>query len=225
MADDVHEVEEMVSVASSLVINIGTLNSRSIESMIMAGKRANSLNIPVILDPVGIRATELRTKTVNRLLEEIKFSVIRGNMAEIKAIGGESSNIKGVDSMDDTIIDEGIIKNIASNLDTVIAMTGAKDIVTDGSKVCIIDNGVPLLSKVTGTGCMSTSLVGTFCGITNNYYLSSIAGIVSMGLAGEMSYNSLENKSALGSFKVGILDNVSSLTANDIINSGNFYEI
>ncbi|KNF10194.1 hydroxyethylthiazole kinase ThiM [Gottschalkia purinilytica] len=224
MADDFDEVEEMVSVASALVINIGTLNSRTIDSMILAGKKANALNIPVILDPVGVKATKLRTHTVNKLLDEVKFSIIRGNMSEIKAIAGLESNIKGVDSNDTVNGSEDIAKTLALDLKCVIAITGAKDIISNGRKTTIIENGHPLLSKITGTGCMSTSLIGTFSSVTNDYYLASIAGILSMGIAGEMAYDSLDKKDALGTFRVSIIDSISALTSKDILEKSNLEE-
>jgi len=193
MADDKAEVEEMVSFASALVINVGTLNERTSESMIKAGKKANELNVPVILDPVGAGATTLRTNTVKTLLQQVKFAVVRGNMSEIKITAGVEAEIKGVDS---TASEEGaleIAKGLAKRLNTVVAITGARDVITDGTRYCYVDNGHKILSMVTGTGCMTTSLIGTYAGANEDYFLAAVAGIVSMGIAGEKTQESLNS--------------------------------
>lgn len=225
MADDIDEVEEMTSISSALVINIGTLNKRSVESMIKAGKMANKKGIPVILDPVGIGATKLRTETVKRLIDEINFSVIRGNMAEIKILAGIGGKIKGVDSEDTTKGGESIALDLASKLECVIGITGARDIISDGKRVCFIEAGHKMLSDVTGTGCMTTSLIGSFCGATHDYYLACIGGIASMGIAGEKAYESLKDNEGIGTFKTKIFDNIYNLCDKDFIERGKIYEI
>jgi hydroxyethylthiazole kinase len=224
MADDADEVQEMVSIASALVINIGTLNSRTIESMILAGKRANEVKIPVVLDPVGIGATTLRTKTIDRLLSEVKFSVIKGNMSEIKILAGINAKIKGVDSVDSTQGGEEIAKSLAKRLNCVIAITGEKDIISDGERLCTIENGHKMLSMVTGTGCMSTCLIGAYSSVTKDYYLSAAAGIMSMGLAGEKAYKSLQEGEGTGTFRIRLFDNIYNLSEKDILESGRIYE-
>lgn len=225
MADDIDEVEEMVSISSSLVINIGTLNKRSIGSMIMAGKKANKAGIPVILDPVGIGATALRTQTVEKLMDEVKFSVIKGNMSEIKILAGIKAKIKGVDSQDNAVGGEKIALELASKLNCVIAITGERDIISDGKRVCFIDNGHRMLSQVTGTGCMTASLIGAFSGVTKDYYLSAVAGICAMGIAGEKAYKSLKEYEGIGTFRMRIFDNIYNLKNNDFIEGGKAHEL
>jgi hydroxyethylthiazole kinase len=220
MADDINEVEEMVSFASALVINVGTLNERTIESMIKAGVKANELDIPVILDPVGVGATTLRTETVKKLLKNIKFAVIRGNMSEIKITAGIDVQIKGVDS---TANDEGaleIAQNLAKRLNTVVAITGARDVITDGERYCLIDNGHKILSMVTGTGCMSTALIGAYAGVTKDYLLAATSGIMSMGIAGEKAYESLYNNEGIGTFRMRLFDNIYNLSSEDFEKRG-----
>lgn len=223
MADDIEEVEEMVSFASSLVINMGTLNSRTIESMIQAGKRANELDIPVIFDPVGVGATTLRTNTAKRMMKEVKLSVIRGNMSEMKFLAGLNVEIKGVDSIADEKDGEDIAKNLSKELDCVIAITGKKDIIAYKEKICTIENGHSILSKVTGTGCMTTSLIGTYMGATKDPFLSSVAGILTMGLSGELAYDSLTVDEGIGTFKVRLFDKVYQLTSKSIQEGGKIY--
>lgn len=226
MADDKNEVEEMVSIASALVLNIGTLNTRTIESFILAGKKANELNIPVILDPVGIGATTLRNKVVERILKEVKLSVLRGNMSEIKNIYGIETETKGVDSVDDSL-DGGkeIAVNLAKRLNCIVAITGAVDIISDGKKVYSINNGHKMLSSITGTGCMSSSLIGACCGAEENSLYGAITGIMIMGISGEKAQERLKHNEGLGSFRVYLVDAVSNFNEDDIKEMGKVYEI
>lgn len=220
MADDLAEVEEMVTFASALVINIGTLNERTIQSMITAGKKANQLGIPVILDPVGVGATTLRTETIAILLKEVRFAVVRGNMSEIKMIAGLDVQIKGVDSIANEENGIEIAKAFSAKLGTVVAITGAVDIVASQDKVCKISNGDKMLADVTGTGCMSTSLIGTFAGVTKDYFLAAIAGITTMGLSGELAKQRLTEHQAIGTFKVNLFDEISKMSEETLRNGG-----
>lgn len=222
MADDLEEVAEMVGFASALVLNIGTLNSRTIESMLVAGLRAKELGVPVILDPVGVGATKLRTNTAEKLIRELKPEVIRGNMSEIKVLAGLEVAIKGVDSLADEQDSSLIAKKLASELSCVIAITGKTDVVSDGCQVCLLDNGHRILADVTGTGCMTTSLVGTFCGVTNtkDYFTAAVAGIISMGLAGEMAQASLRHGEGIGTFRARLLDSIYNLTPETLAREG-----
>jgi hydroxyethylthiazole kinase len=215
----------MVSIASALVINIGTLNSRTVEAMVKAGKKANEIGVPVILDPVGVGATPYRKNIALKLIETIKFAVIRGNMAEIKILSGIEAKSKGVDSEETQDEDGRIVAiELAKALKTVVAITGAIDYISDGVKVLSIHNGHEMLTKVTGTGCMSTSLVGTYAGVTKDYLLAAAAGIMTMGIAGEKAFEALASEEGNGSFKVKILDNVYNISENDMLERGKIYE-
>lgn len=220
MADDINEVEEMVGISSALVLNIGTLNARTIESMLVAGKKAKLLGIPVILDPVGVGATKLRTSTAEKIITEIKPEVIRGNMSEIKVLAGLDVAIKGVDSVADEQDGAEVAKNLAANLGCIIAITGKTDYVSDGTKVCLIDNGHKILADVTGTGCMTTSIVGAFCGANKDYLIATVAGISAMGLAGEIASDSLINKDDIGTFKVRLFDSINNMTPESLAAGG-----
>ncbi|HEY5561483.1 MAG TPA: hydroxyethylthiazole kinase [Clostridiaceae bacterium] len=225
MADAIEEVEDMVSIASALVINIGTLNDVKVESMIRAGKKANEIGVPVILDPVGVGATPYRKETALRLIKEIKFSIIRGNMAEIKILNGMSALSKGVDS-EETQSDNGkdIAKELAQKLNTVVAVTGKVDYISDGTGVITLNNGHEMLSNVTGTGCMSTSLIGTYCGVTKDYLVAAAAGIITMGIAGEIAHNNLIGNEGSGSFRVKLMDAIYRFSQEDFDNIGKAYE-
>jgi hydroxyethylthiazole kinase len=223
MADDEGEVGEMVAHASALVINIGTLNERTIRSMLVAGKRANELGIPVVLDPVGAGATTLRTKTADRILKIVKLAVLRGNMSEIKALAGAAGTTRGVDSTDDSAQGWEIALSMAQKYQCAVAITGARDVITDGTKGGFIDNGHPTLSQVTGTGCMASSLVGCFCGVTKDYYLASCAGVMAMGLAGEKAFKNL-GPLGIGSFRMNLMDAIYQLSPEDFLSGGKLTE-
>ena len=141
MAHAVEEVEEMVSFAGALVLNIGTLTPHWIDSMIKAGKRANTRNIPVVLDPVGSGATKFRTSSARRLMDELEIRVVRGNASEVLSLAREDSVTKGVDAIHsvDEAADAAI--QLSMELDTTIAITGEVDLVTYGGRILMVHNG------------------------------------------------------------------------------------
>ena len=226
MADDPNEVEEMVSLASALVLNMGTINERKVESFILAGKKANELGIPIVLDPVGVGATKFRKEAAKRILKEIKISVLRGNMSEIKNIYGIEGITRGVDSTENTL-DGGreIALALAQRLNCVVAITGAVDIISDGLKVYCITNGHEMLCSITGTGCMSSSLIGLCCGVQVEHLYGAIMGVIIMGIAGEKAYEALNNEDGMGSFKVNLMNAISRFSAEDIKKRGKIHEI
>ncbi|HWR39174.1 MAG TPA: hydroxyethylthiazole kinase [Patescibacteria group bacterium] len=212
MADDAAEAADMVQYASALVLNIGTLNSRTVESMLLAGKAARQRNIPVIFDPVGVGATPLRTTTAETIIRELGPAVIRGNMAEIKRIAGIDAAIRGVDSVADETDGEQVARELSQRLRCVVAVTGKVDIVARGQQLCRIYNGHSLLGRVTGTGCMATSLIGCFCAAGNDWFCGTVAGIALMGLAGEQAQALLGKNEGTGSFRIRLFDAVSLMT-------------
>lgn len=225
MADDAAEVEEIVSISSALVINIGTLNQRTIASMIMAGKKANELNIPVVLDPVGAGASTLRNKTTQEILSNVKVDVIRGNLSEISFIAGLKASTKGVD----TAIVDGkndavdIAKLVTNKYCCVVGITGKVDVISDGFRFAKIANGHKLLSKVTGTGCMTSALVGSFCSVTKDYYTATVAGIAAMGISGEIAFEKA-GVMGTGSFRVSIIDALSNMNNTFFLERGKIDE-
>lgn len=228
MADDVMEVEEITAVSNALVINIGTLNERTIEAMIIAGKKANMLKHPVILDPVGAGASKFRSDTTFRLMREIQFTVIRGNISEIKTVFMGSGNTKGVDADNsEQVIEENLeetvefIKKLSGRTGAVIAVTGAIDIVADSNIAYIIRNGHPVMSKISGTGCMLTSVIGAFCAAnTDNILTATAMSVCAMGLCGEKAYEKMLNEdSGTSSFKNYLIDFMSKVDA-DMLKAG-----
>ncbi len=225
MADAIEEACDITSIASSLVINIGTLNKRTVDSMIAAGIKANGCGIPVVLDPVGAGASAFRNEAVKLLLKQVKFSVIRGNLSEIRYLLEGSGNTKGVDaSVDDMSQSSTLIaKRSAKRFDCVVAITGKTDTISDGQRVLCIDNGHEELANITGTGCMCTALIGAFCGAASDMLSSAVAGIACMGIAGEIAYG-LSSNQGLGSFRTSIMDVISRLREQTFIERARIYE-
>jgi hydroxyethylthiazole kinase len=213
MSDAAKDIPEMVRLASALVLNIGTLRPRTVDSMIIAGKEANDIGIPVILDPVGAGATAYRTESVSKILNAIKVSVIKGNAGEIDVLAGTGGKVRGVDSMSEPIDCENTVKTLAKNTDTIVAMTGPIDYVTDGKKVTILKNGHNYLECVSGTGCMVSSVVGCYVGVHSVNVKAVSAAISVFSIAGEIA---AINAKGPGSFKVGLFDSLYNLTEDDI---------
>ncbi len=208
------EVDDIVKVASSVVINIGTMNSEMLDLFVLAGKTANKYNKPVILDPVGIFATKARSELTNKLLNEVKFDVVRGNISEIQFLGGLDVKGKGVDSFDDGSDASNIVKTVAKKLECIVVASGKTDLISDGDKVYKIYNGSEKLKYVTGTGCMSTSLIGSFLPCSENKLESAVMGTLAMSLSGELADL---NNPPIGTFKVNLFDNMFTLN-KEILN-------
>ena len=222
MADAIEEAEAIVSISSALVLNIGTLNCRTVESMLSAGKKANQCGIPVIFDPVGAGASEFRNETTRRILQEVNVSVLRGNISEIRFVAGLSSNTKGVDAAETDASDDAlnIARKLAGEQACIVAITGATDVVSDGLNAVIIKNGHQSMSNITGTGCMCTSLIGSFCAAAPEKMLySTAAAILCMGIAGELAY---DRAGELGnsSLRLAIIDAVSRMDAKAVEEKG-----
>jgi len=208
MAHAQEEVKEMVRAAGALVLNIGTLTSKQIDSMIAAGEEANSLKKPVVLDPVGAGATYLRTESALRLQEKVKIDIVRGNYAEISVLAGLKGNIKGVESVGREKNSVEVARSLACKHNQVVVITGEKDIVTDGKTGLEISNGSPMLRTITATGCMVTSLIATFAAVCDDYVLASAGALVCFGLAGERAAVKAKGP---GSFKMNLFDEVYNL--------------
>lgn len=213
MAHALDEVEEMVSIAGALVLNIGTLTPAQVEAMLHAGKRANERGIPIVLDPVGAGATRLRTESTLRLLSELRIEVVRGNASEVGALIGVAGETRGVESISVSADPEVLARKAAGELGCTIAITGARDIVTDGTRLARVDNGHPLLASITGSGCMATSLVGAFLAVEQDAYLATIAALVAMGIAGEIAAPQADGP---GTFHAHLLDAIAALDAEAI---------
>lgn len=232
MSDEPKDVAEITSICSGLNINIGTLRQFSIESMFIAGRIANELSHPVVLDPVGAGASSLRTGTACRLIDELDIAVIRGNISEIKALVSGSSTTKGVDAdiadrVSDDNLDETIAftKEFARRTGAVIAITGAIDIVADGERAYVIRNGHPMMSDVTGTGCQLSGLTAAFVTANpENRLEAAAAAVITMGLAGEIAHDRLSEMDGNSSYRNYIIDAIYRMTPEQL-DEGAKYEV
>lgn len=224
MSDEIKEAGEIAGNASAVVINIGTLNERTVEAMLAAGEAANKRGVPVVLDPVGAGATKYRTEVTKLLLSRIKFAAIRGNVSEIGAIyKGKSSN-KGVDAGAMDIMDINDVAKMAKSLsaDTgaVIAVTGKVDVVADKDTAYAVYNGSYYMSKITGCGCMLSCVLGAFCGGVDSHLEAVVCAVSAMGVAGEIAEKKMEGT---GSFRMHLIDGLSNMCEN-IFNEGSKIE-
>lgn len=200
------ELEDILTFASTLVINIGTMDKNMRDIVVVAGKIANRLGKPVVLDPVGAGATKARKELIEKLISEVKFAVIKGNVAEIKTIYGmKNESNRGVDSVESSEDMEGVAKELAKKYGCVVAMTGKVDVITDGVRVAKIENGDIILGSVTGTGCMTGALIGSACGAYEDYFAGAVAMVSTMGIAGEKAKSLGKGN---GSFRQIIMDSI-----------------
>jgi hydroxyethylthiazole kinase len=206
MAHAAEEVEEMVSLAGALVLNIGTLSPPWIEAMVKAGKQANALHVPVILDPVGAGATRLRTDTAKRLIEGLSISVIRGNASEVLSLAGpqSGSRTKGVDSVHTVDQVAESATQLAKELGLTLAVTGAVDLITDGDRVWRVMNGHEMMSHITGSGCTATAIIGAFLAVNSDPLEAAVTGLSYFGLAGEKA--AAAGPPGPGTFQIALLD-------------------
>ncbi len=219
MSDEIAEVEEITSICGGLNINIGTLNSRTIPSMLKAGKKAKELKHPTVLDPVGAGASKLRTDTAKMLIDEVKPTVIRGNISEIKALALGSAATKGVDAdVADKVSEENLdaavsfAKGFASSVGAIVAITGAIDIVTDGNTAYCIYNGDKMMSCVTGTGCQLSAMLAAFITANpDNVLEATAAAVIAMGACGELAKTRMTDKDGNSSYRNYIIDAVYNL--------------
>ncbi|MFA5156747.1 MAG: hydroxyethylthiazole kinase [Candidatus Omnitrophota bacterium] len=203
MAHAKEEVSQMAGIASSLVLNIGTLTPEFVEAMKLAAKSANKKGIPVILDVCGAGATQLRDKKCFELLDQTKINIVKGNASEIARISGESVKTKGVDS---GYVAKDMIKIaqvLARKRKATVVVTGKEDIVTDGKKAYIIKNGHPMMTHIVGTGCMAASVIGTFAAVEKDLVYAASAGLACFEIAAECAVRS---SAGPGTFKEKLFD-------------------
>ena len=230
MAEDIGEVEEITTIASALVINIGTLTKLQIESMKLSAKTANETDTPIILDPVGVGVSKLRNDTTIDLIENYDIATIRGNISEIKAIAkltgliDENNTAKGVDvNIDDIITEENIeangeiIKELAAKLNTTILASGPIDILSDGKTTIAIYNGDDMMPLITGSGCMLSTIVGSCVGGSAPLE-GSLVAILAMNIAGEKARAKVnENDEGTGSFRAYLIDYLYKTDAESLV--------
>ncbi|MBS5914632.1 MULTISPECIES: hydroxyethylthiazole kinase [Paenibacillus] len=211
MAYAPEEAADMAKIAGALVLNLGTLSAAQVEAMIIAGSSANAHGVPVLLDPVGAGATRFRTESALRILREVKVSLLRGNAAEIAHLLGESRDIKGVDAGESSGGDQAeLAVRAARKLNTVVAVTGREDVITDGKLCRAVSGGDALLTQVTGTGCLLTSVLGAFAAVERDVLLAGTAGLAFYGAAASRAAERTASAGP-GSFQIAFLDELAKL--------------
>ena len=202
MAHSLDEVEDFVAISQALVVNIGTLDSQQIAACKLAAMRAGAVGIPWILDPVGTKATPYR-RTAASALARLRPSAIRGNGSEILALAQQSGQGRGVDSAHGSNMALSAARRLAAETGAVVAVTGAVDYVTDGTRVIAIENGHPLMTRVTGLGCSATAVIGAFLAVEADVLMATVAALAAFGVAGEIA---AETARGPGSLQVALLD-------------------
>jgi len=232
MSDEPEDVEDITTICGGLNINIGTLNKNSIEGMFRAGRKAEDLGHTILLDPVGAGASALRTNTAVKLMDEIRFTCIRGNISEIKTLALGSGTTKGVDAdVADAVTEDNIdnavrfVKDFAKRTGAVVAITGAIDLVADGDRCFVIRNGRPEMGKITGTGCQLSGLTTAFL-VANpdNLLEAAAAAVCTMGLAGELGWSYMKEGDGNSTYRNRIIDAIFNMDS-DTLDKGAKYEI
>lgn len=230
MADDEDEVEDVTSLCGGLTINLGTLHRETVPAMLRAGRKSNALGHPVLLDPVGAGSSPRRTGTALELLQEIHFSAVRGNVTEIRTLAGKGTGSHGVDAADmvteDTLEENArLAETFAGNRETVAAMTGTIDIVTDGSVTYRIYNGHPMMSRITGGGCQLSAMMTAFLAANRDRPLEAAAAAVcAMGVCGEKAFARMKEQDGNASYRDYLIDAVFRLTPEEL-DAGAKFEI
>ena len=217
MAHAADEVAEMVQHARALVLNMGTLTADRLEAMLIAGRHANAVGIPIILDPVGVGATNMRQVANQRILDELKIAIVRGNAAEVGILAGASGTVvQGVESVVGVSDPIEVTRHLAHARQMVVAMTGARDVISDGDRVVEVANGHNWLTTLTGTGCMATAVIAAVAAVESDALLATVAGLTAYGVAAERA---AADSSVRGpaSFKVAFFDQLYQLTGDHVI--------
>jgi hydroxyethylthiazole kinase len=209
MAHAVEEVEEMVSIAGALVVNIGTLSAPWVAGMKLAIRKAAELNKPIVLDPVGAGATKYRNRSLTELLEIAPPTIIRGNGSEILALAGSNIQTKGVDSTASSTDSIDAARALSVQFGCVVSVSGATDVIVKGDRTAYISNGVALMTKVTGMGCSASAIAGAFAASAADPFEAAVSAAATMGVCGELAYR---NAKLPGSFQIAFLDCLSDIT-------------
>ena len=231
MAHHPLEVADAVAGVQALVLNLGAVGDR--EAMLIAGKEANKLGVPVVFDPVAAGFTGLRRETARRLLEEVHFAVIRGNASEIRALTEDREGGSGVDvAAADAVTESGLPQaaalacTLSKRTGAAVTLSGAVDIIAQGDRVLFLRNGSPTMARITGSGCMLSALTGAFCGARpDQSFEAAVAAAASIALAGERAEGlRLQKGAGHATFRMDLIDSVFNLTGEQLI-QGVRYEI
>lgn len=219
MAHSREEAADMAAIANALVLNIGTLTSALVGSMLLAGKAANKKNIPVVLDAVGVGATKLRDDKAFELLNEVKIDIIKGNSSEIARLAGQDVKTKGVEAAEVEADLTETAKKLAAERNAAVVITGKEDIVTNGNDTFIVKNGHDMMGSIVGTGCMVASVIASFAAIEKDYARAASSALICFGIAGELAAKEAKGP---GTYKERFYDEIYNLDEEKIGAMSNF---
>jgi len=203
MAHAPEEAAEMAGIASALVLNIGTLTTELVESMLLASRSANRKGIPVVLDAVGVGATRFRDEKAAEILESVRVDVIKGNASEIARLAGEKVSTRGVESTEIEADLIAVVKKLSRDRSATVVITGEEDIIAEDDRIFIVKNGHAMMGSIVGTGCMAASVIGAFAAVERDFARASAAALACYGIAGELA--AAQSKGP-GSFKERFYD-------------------
>ena len=232
MADAPEEAAAVTAHAAALTVNLGTLSPARLEAMLASGRAANRRGIPVVLDPVGAGASAFRQQAADLLLKEIRFSAIRGNASEIRYLAGAHAVCSGADVSEEDALSDAtraqsyeIAAMFARKTGAVILMTGGQDLLTDGNSAYFITNGHPMMSRITGSGCMLSAMTAAYLAVRPEHLLqASLTVLCAMGLSGELAAARMLPQDGNASFRCYLTDAVYNLTEQQL-KEGARYEV
>ena len=202
MAEHPGEVAEITATSQALMVNLGNISDSRMEAIAAAGETARTHHIPCMIDLVGVGCSQLRRSFAHGFLLRAHPAVIKGNESEIRAICG---------------VEHGplaqaltVAKQAARQFHTVVLLSGKTDLITDGVCAFGVENGDPLMARVTGTGCMQGAVVAAFLAVASPLE-AALSGAAAMGLAGEYAAEQFQSHGSISQFSLGILDGLFSL--------------
>ncbi len=230
MADDPKDAKDIVSICQGLTINIGTLNERKLKAIFLAGEKARELGMPILLDPVGVSASGFRKDAAVKILQELKPTAIRANISEIKALAKQAGSTKGVDAAACDLTNPenleqhiALIKEFSRSCESIVAVSGTIDIISDGTAVFLVKNGQGEMRSITGTGCQLSALMTSFLAANRNDYLNAaVAADIAMGLAGEIAWDYMQPGDGNATYRNRIIDAVYNMNGAALDKGANY---
>ena len=219
MAEDPAEVAEITQRCDSLVLNLGMLNSLKKEAMVLAGKKANQKRVPVVFDPVGVGASSFRLRAAKELMEQVRFTAIRGNASEVLTLLHGEGREKGVDASEADSFGDDLPEDVKKELcafsqrtGAVLMLSGKTDYIVSDAQIAMVKNGSAWLGRITGTGCQLSALLGAFLAVSQGHFFqAAVSSACAMGISGEIAEGSLRTGEGSGTFHVRLLDALSLL--------------
>lgn len=222
MANAAEEMQELANISQALSINTGMLNTSQLAAILIAGQAANQAGIPVVLDPVGIGATSFRQQAVKQLLRQIHLTAIRGNAGEIATLGGYDWQMTGVDVGEGYADLPQVAREVAQHYHTTVIISGSTDIVADENHVVYLNNGSPLLTQVTGSGCLLSAICAAFLGVrgaAERPFNACIEAVLTYTIASELAEQQLihqQGAAYCGAFAIALLDQLSIISIAEL---------